>query len=137
VAEHSNAVVVRRYFDAFAAGDLATMVDLLSEQTVWHLPTGGTRLSQNPTVSGLSALYEMGIRNVEASEGTFRFDVERVFAGDQFAAVISHNTASANGRTLDLHMVIQFKLENGKIVEVWESPDDIDAFSSFWSDCPT
>jgi hypothetical protein len=29
-------------------------------------------------------------------------------------------------------MAIQFRLENGKIAEVWESPDDIDAYVEFW-----
>jgi hypothetical protein len=46
--------------------------------------------------------------------------------------VIIHNTAITASRALDLHMVIQFQFEDRKIVEVWESPDDIDAFTDFW-----
>ncbi len=75
----------------------------------------------------------MSGRNFETSAGTFRFDVEHVLAGDIYAAVVSHNTAAAAGQSLALRMVIQFKLVDGKMVEVWESPDDIDAFFNFWS----
>lgn len=132
MAEHPNGIVVRRFFKAQAANDLATMVEILAEDIVWHLPRGGTRLNMEPTVIGLGELAEMSVRNFEASEGMFRFEVERVFAGDTYAAVVTHNTATAADRSLDRYMVIQFKIDDGKIVEVWESPDDIDAFTSFW-----
>ena len=134
MTEHSNASLVRRFFDAQAAGDLVTLLEILSEEIVSHLPTGATLLSESPTVVGLNQLAEMSGRNVDASDGTFRFEVERVFAGDHYAAVLTHNTAITSGRSLDLHMVIQFKLDEGKIVEVWESPDDIDVLLNFWRD---
>jgi hypothetical protein len=44
----------------------------------------------------------MSGRNFEALEGTFRFDVEHVFAGDTYAAVVTHNTAEATGQSLGL-----------------------------------
>jgi len=91
-------------------------------------------LSSDPTVGGLGALAEMAARNWEASDGTFRFNVQEVFAGNEFAIAVSNNTANARGRSLDIRMAIQFRISDGQIVEVWESPDDIDAFYDFW--CP-
>jgi uncharacterized protein len=132
MTEHSNGSIVRRFFAAQATNDLEALVEILAEDVVWHLPRGGTRLSLDPTVVGLGALAEVAARNFEASEGTFRFELEHVFAGDSYAAAITHNTATAADRVLDLHMVIQFQFEERKIVEVWESPDDIDAFTNFW-----
>ena len=132
-AEHPNGSIVRRFFAAHVTSDLATLIEILAEDVIWHLPRGRTRLSADPTVVGLGALAEMSGRNVEASEGTFRFDVEHVFAGDTYAAVVTHNTAEAAGQSLDLRMVIQFKILDEKIVEAWESPDDIDEFLNFWS----
>jgi uncharacterized protein len=132
MAEHLNGSIVRRFFAAQAANDLVTLVEVLGEDVVWHLPRGGTRLSLDPTVVGLGALAEMSARNSEASDGTFRFELEHVFAGDSYAAAITHNTATTSDRALDLQMVIQFHVDDGKIVEVWESPDDIDAFTEFW-----
>jgi len=131
--EHPNGSIIRRFFEAHGTNDLVALIEVLAEDVIWHLPRGETQLSVNPTVVGLGALAEMSGRNFEASESTFRFDVERVFAGDAYAAAVTHNTAAAAGRSLDLRMVIQFKIDNGKIVEVWESPDDIDMFFSFWS----
>jgi ketosteroid isomerase-like protein len=133
MAEHANANTIRRFFAAHAANDLETLVEVIAEDAVWHLPCGGTRLSEDATVRGLGALAVMSAKNLEASDGTFRFDIQSVFAGPTFAAVVSHNTATAGDRLLDLHVVIQFRLDNGKIAEVWESPDDIDAYLDFWS----
>jgi uncharacterized protein len=132
MAAHSNGTTVRRFFAAHAANDVATLLEILSADTVWHLPRGGTRLSDSPEVVGIDELAEMSARNFEASEGTFRFELERVFAGDSIAAALTHNTATAGGKSLDLHMVIQFRIDGGKIHEVWESPDDIEAFTQFW-----
>lgn len=38
MAEHANAEPIRRAFDGFARGDMATMRSLVAEDTVWHIP---------------------------------------------------------------------------------------------------
>ena len=132
MALHANAEIVRSFFEAQAANDFDTLLKVISEDVIWHLPRGGTRLSGVEDVVGLGELAEMSARNAEASEGTFQFDVEQLFAGDQYAAVVSHNTARAGGRVLDLRMVIFFRITAGQIAEVWEAPDDFESFSEFW-----
>jgi hypothetical protein len=52
--------------------------------------------------------------------------------GPEYAAAVTHNTARTADRTLDLRMMIHFRLDEGKLAEVWECPDDIDAFVRFW-----
>ena len=132
MAEHANANTLRRFFSAHATNNLETLVEIIAEGAVWHLPCGGTRLSDDATVRGLGALAVMSAKNIQASDGTFRFEVESMFVGPTYAAVVSHNTASAGDRVLDLRTVIQFRFENGKIAEVWESPEDFDAYVEFW-----
>jgi ketosteroid isomerase-like protein len=41
MAEHPNAEPIRRAFDAFASGDMATMQSLVAVNTVWHIPGRG------------------------------------------------------------------------------------------------
>jgi ketosteroid isomerase-like protein len=41
MAEHPNAERIRRAFDAFAPGDMATMTELIAEDTIWHIPGRG------------------------------------------------------------------------------------------------
>jgi len=38
MADHPNAALLRKGYDAFAKGDTATLTDLFSEDVVWHLP---------------------------------------------------------------------------------------------------
>jgi ketosteroid isomerase-like protein len=132
MSEHPNARLVKSFFAAQAAGDLDALVEILSEDIIWPLPRGETRLSLDRTVVGLAVLTEMGINNFQASNGTFCFNVQKVFSGDEFVSVVSHNTAQTDQRTLDVQMAIQFRLVENKIVEVWESVDDMDAFYEFW-----
>jgi uncharacterized protein len=132
MSEHPNARLVKSFFVAHAANDVDALVEILSEDAIWHLPRGGTRLSPDRTVVGLAALTEMSINNFQSSNGTFSFNVQEVFSGDEFVCVISHNTAQSDERTLDIRMAIQFRLVEGKIVEVWESVDDMEAFYEFW-----
>lgn len=82
----------------------------------------------------MQELVQSTVANLTATDGTFQFNVQRVYAGDEYAVAISRNTAQAKGKLLDISMAISFKIVEGTIVEVWEAPDDIDAFVGFWRD---
>jgi ketosteroid isomerase-like protein len=60
--------VVRRYFDALAAQDFATVGAVLADDVVWHQP-GGNRFSG--THRGSGAVNEMIGGMMAVSEGTF------------------------------------------------------------------
>ena len=68
MAEHPNAEPIRRSFDAFARGDMATMQSLVAEDTVWHIPGRGPLAGDH---YGRDAVFEMFGRLVQASEGAF------------------------------------------------------------------
>jgi len=82
----------------------------------------------------MEELVQSTVANIVASEGTFQFNVQDVYAGDEYAVAISRNTAQAKGRVLDIMMALSFRIIADTIVEVWEAPDDIDAFVHFWRD---
>ena len=132
MSAHPNAEIVRRFFEALSAGDLDASSALLDADIVWHLPCGETVLSERRDVRGLEELGRTTVANITASEGTFRFDVQEVYAGDEYCVAMSRNTARARGRTLEIQMAISMRVIDGRIVEVWEAPNDFDAFVRFW-----
>lgn len=134
MAEHPNAAVVRAFFDALARGDVETSSQLLSPDLVWRLPCAGTVLGEQRDLVGLDGVTASTVANLTTTDGTFSFDVGEIYAGDEYAVAISRNTARGRDKVLDIKMAISMRIAGGKIVEVWEAPDDIDAFADFWAE---
>ena len=131
---HQNASTVQRFFEALSAGDADASTRLLSPDIVWHLPCGGTVLGAHRDLRGMEELVQSTVANITATNGTFQFNVQDVYAGDEYAVAISRNTAQAKGKVLDIRMAISFRIIDHTIVEVWEAPDDLDAFVRFWQE---
>lgn len=107
-----NAAIVRRGYEAFNAGDLQTLGELVGPQPLF------ARLGRY--------LAETG--------GTFRADPKRVLTDeDGRVVVVQHNVAERNGKHLDVYSCVVFELEHGRIVDGREYVYDLDAWHEFWS----
>jgi hypothetical protein len=86
MAEHPNAERIRRAFDAFARGDMATMTELIAEDTVWHIPGRGP-LSGD--YQGRETVFALFGRLVQGSEGTFTQQLHDALASDEHAVALT------------------------------------------------
>ena len=130
MAEHSNAEPIRRAFDAFASGDMATMQSLVAENTVWHIPGRGPLAGDH---RGRDAVFEMFGRLVQASGGTFTQALHDVVASGDHAVALTFATASRAGHSYDGRDVWVFHLREGQIAEAWWRPEDLYAADEFWT----
>ena len=130
MAEHPNAAVLRKAYDAFAKGDMATLAELFAEDVVWHLP------GRNP-VSGVhrgrDAVFAAFAKFFELSGGTLKLDDHTILADDEHAVALNRATASRQGRHLDLLGADVFHVRNGRIVEFWAFSEDQRIDDEFWS----
>ena len=95
-AEHPNATLVRRGFDAFAEGDTDALVELFAEDVAWHQPPG-----QNPTagdVRGRDAALAVPAEVGELTEGSLRIEVRDVVANDAHVVALLRGTAAPGAR---------------------------------------
>ena len=107
-----NAAIVRRGYEAFNAGDLETLGELVGQEAVF------ARLGRYMAETG----------------GTFRAVLKRVLTDeDGRVIVIQRNVADRNGKHLDVYSCIAFELVNGRIVDGREHVYDLDAWDEFWS----
>ena len=107
-----NAGIVRRGYEAFNAGDLRTLREL---------------------VGGPHIFARLG-RYIAETGGTFRADPKRVLTDeDGRVIVIQHNVAERNGKHLDVYSCVVFELEAGRIVAGREHVYDRRAWDEFWS----
>ncbi len=130
VADHPSADLIRRGYEAFLKGDMATLENLFVEDVVWH--AAGT----NPTSGehkGRDAVLALFRRVKELSGGSFRVEVHTVLADDDHGVSLTRTTASREGKHLRAQSVTVFHIRDGKITEVWQASQDQPAIDEFWS----
>lgn len=123
-----NAAKIRDGYKAFNSGDVEALVELFDEDLVWHFP--GTSKLAGEHVGRDACLGMLGEYGA-ASGGTLKADPVDIMAGEEHVTGWAHDTASANGRTLDINAVVIFTMRNGKVTEARHFVDDVAALDAF------
>jgi uncharacterized protein len=129
VAEHPNAELVRKGYDAFIAGDMEWMNEHLDENVVWHNP-GNNALSGD--YRGREQVLALFARTVQ--HFLPEFDVHDVVANDDHAVALLtlkarrlDNDATYEGRGVQIFHIDA----NGRALETWTFSEDQAAFDQF------
>ena len=132
MADNPNAQVAKRFFDAVAAADLASIQGLLSDDAVLTLPGSFSRAGvfkgRDEFLRGVGQL-------VEASQGTLRVELESTFVngsnGDQVIGCY-HGTGTVKGEPLDEHNAFLMTCANGVIVSLVDFYGDPETVERTW-----
>jgi uncharacterized protein len=130
MAEHPNAERIRRVFAAFAQGDMATMTELIAEDTVWHIPGRGPLSGDH---RGRDTVFALFSRLVQGSEGTFTQELHDAVGSDDHAVALTYASARRGPHTYDFNDAWVFHLREGQITEAWWRPEDLYASDEFWT----
>ena len=131
MAEHPNVALLRRGYEAFAKGDMATLTELWSEDAVWHAGSGNNPLAGDHM--GRDAVFAAFAKVAELSGGTFRIELHDVLANDEHAVAMTRNTGNRQGKQLDSLDVALYHIRNGRVTEAWAFSQDQRAEDEFWS----
>ena len=129
MAEHPNVVLARRGFEAFAAGDRATIESLLHEDAVWHIP-GRSGLAGE--YRGRDVILAMLRETALRSGGTYRVQLRYAVADDRHVVAVYRATGQRDGRSIDIDQALIVALDDGRWVEIRAVPTDQYAFDEFW-----
>ena len=69
----------------------------------------------------------------ELTGGTIRVELQNVLANDELVVALERQTASREGKALNMLVVNTFQISSGKITEVRSFPEDGQANDEFWS----
>jgi len=127
---HPNADVVRSGYEAFASGDVGTVMNLLADDIVWHIGGRSPLADDYRGHEGVMAFFGL---LMELSGGTFRLDIHDVAATDVHVLAIVDYHAERDGHAIDGNSIHVWHMADGKAVEfrsvvVDPYPDD-----EFWS----
>jgi ketosteroid isomerase-like protein len=124
---HPNADLLKKAYDAFAAGDLNALP--FADSITFHIP-GGNPLSG--TYKGKQEVFGFLQKVMERSAGTFRLEVHGIVADDEHAIGLTKHSGQHAGKSADYNSVHVFEVKGGLLAEFWEFPDQ-PQFDNFWS----
>ena len=114
---HPHEELVRKGYEAFSAGDVTTLRQLLHPDVVWHA-AGRNPLSGD--YRGVEDVLGFFGRTMEHTQGSFQVSIEEVLVNDQGAAVVQRSSAQRNGKSFDDRGIQLFHISDGKATEIWQ-----------------
>lgn len=114
--DHPNIALLQR----LDPRNMAASADLFSEDAVLHYSNPNLPELQGDHVGrdGIRAFFG-GL--AEKSHGTFRIEpVTATPVGKELVVVQSHNSLTLDGSTVNVDVVVVWRIVGGRIVEVWD-----------------
>jgi ketosteroid isomerase-like protein len=129
--EHPNVARVRDAYAAFAAGDLNGALKDLAEDAVFHFNGEGPNSGDH---KGRAAIEKALIANFELTGGTQALDIKGIYADDDRAVVVLHETAKrTDGAELSMDEVHLLTTDAaGRVTNLWDVPTDADVHDAFF-----
>ncbi len=121
--EHPNAAIVRAGLEAFNAGNMQAMGELLDENVIWH------EIGSPEPVRGTAALAARLSGQYDAQVTATLHDV---VANDEHTVALISAHATRDGRTFDYNVAETYHIRDGKIIERWAFSDDTAAINDFF-----
>jgi len=129
--ENAYESLVRRLYQDFESGDLDLLAVVMAQNVVWHEPG---RSSLAGDYKGPGAVLNFLGQLKALSGGTFKIEVLDVLSKPDRAVVFQRETATRNGKTLDVIAALDFEIHHEKVTEVTVYQADTYQFDEFWED---
>jgi ketosteroid isomerase-like protein len=130
VGPEENAALVRRGYEAFSTGDMATLTELIADDAVWHEEGHGGVSGVN---RGRDAIFAHFGEEMSRSGGTYTATLQDVIGGDDGAIALHRDHAERDDKVLDQNVVVVFHIRDGCVGEAWEIPSDQSSRGEFFA----
>lgn len=122
--------IVLAYAEALAKADVPSAFSYFSTAVQWHQP-GNNQFSG--TKKGADEIGKMIAGMMDVSRGSFALKPNgNIMANGNLVAMPLRFSGTIDNRNLDMTGIDLFKVENGKITEVWLFSDDQNVEDAFW-----
>lgn len=129
---HPNVDLIRRGFEAFAQGDIATLSELLSPDLVWVSESGGVIGGR---IEGRDNVFATWAKIPAETGGTFQQEVTSIHADDRVAVAATRVSATRRGKVLDgAPGSIVFQIRDGRVTSGRVISADPGLNEEFWAE---
>jgi ketosteroid isomerase-like protein len=129
MTDHPHAKLARIAWRAAADGDVETLSRVCAEDLEWHASGRGSR---SGVYRGQEAVFDY-LASIGEAANRFDSELEDLLVGEDKVAVLFRIRGQRGQRRLDTHFVLLFRIDAGRIAEVWAIPRDQYAIDEFWS----
>ena len=126
--EHPNAIAYRRTADAFRAGDFETIRSLVADDVVWHVP------GRHPLAGEIRGLDSVVAFLRRTTEVGFTLREHDVLGNDDHVCALSVMGARRPGVDIEVQVVSVFHFRDGRQLERWFYPEDLDAWDAIFTE---
>ena len=121
--------VFNTYTEALSKGDFEAVFETMSDNIVWHM---GGKSPLSGVITGKQALGKRLGKFAERSNGTFRIITNWAASNDCFVAASVISLAERGEEKLNDPGIDLFRIEDGKIQEVWTFAEQQESEDKFW-----
>jgi ketosteroid isomerase-like protein len=131
--DHPNAIKLKQAHDAFKAGNLDALFDLMRPDVKWHMPgknaLSGTYVGREEIMRNFALLQQ----NVDA----YWAHALDYFGSDDHVALVAQVRARRGNKTLDVQECMLWHVDSdGKLAECWHMACDHLAWDEFFDGSP-
>lgn len=128
--QQDNIALIRRGFEAFGAGDMATLAEIFAPDVHWFSAPAGVLPGDR---TDRDALFAMFGQLQQETNGTFRSVPSSYAANDDTVFVRAIASGSRRGRSLEVDEIVMFSIAGGKVREARLYVADHEKNVAFWS----
>jgi ketosteroid isomerase-like protein len=125
-----NALLITEAYDAFARGDIQTVLQTLADDVTWHVPGRSPLSGDHKGHDGVLTFFG---RCQELSGGTLRVAADQVFAAGDRVVVLSTVSAERKGQFWSAPEVHVWRVIDGRATEFREFQGDQQTEDEFWA----
>ena len=129
-AAEANAALIISAYDASSRGDIQSVFAIFDEDILWHVPGRGPLSGDYRGHANVLAFFK---RFMERSGGTFRMEIDDVFAKGDRVVVLCRHTAQRGGQCWSSPQVEVWTVKNGRATVFWQYQGDQQTEDEFWS----
>ncbi len=133
VAAQANSALIKSAYEAFSRGDTQSVFAVFAENILWHVPGRGALSRDYQGHAEVAGFFK---HFMSLSEGTFRIQIDEIFASRDRVVVLCTESASRAGRTWSSPQVHVWTVKDGRATAFWEYEGDQQGEDEFWSTNP-
>ena len=129
---HPNIELMQRYSETLTRGQAAEVLPFFTDDLQLHIPG---RSAHAGTFHGKDAVLAYYTRIFQDTEGRFEnLGIDDIMASDTHAASLVRWRVHRGDRTLEIDRVVVYRIEDGKIAEIWVRDWDQYAYDDLFGD---
>jgi ketosteroid isomerase-like protein len=126
---HPNEDLLRRGYEAFATGDMNTVLALFDSDIRWHV--GGSNQTSGDYRGHQEVMGFFG-KMMDLSGGSFHLDIHDIVANDTHGVALVTAHGEREGQTMAVREANIWHLADGKATEFWAFAEDQAALDKFF-----